>query len=121
MKFHVSNIEWDTSGVESPDNPSLPDWFLIECEDEESLSDAISDEYGFCHFGFDYMPSFVVLYFTADYPAGVPEPFQCYADDVDHAEEQAKDAYPDMAGIAWVVDTDDPEVAYADYYKSMED
>lgn len=45
------NIQWDTDGedVELPSEIVLPEGM----EDEDEISDYISDETGFCHFGFD--------------------------------------------------------------------
>lgn len=57
--YRVTNIEWDTDGLEI----DLPTDFSISVdveknmtEDEigERISDSISDVYGFCHFGFNY-------------------------------------------------------------------
>lgn len=49
------------------------------------------------------MNNYVVLYRQNDIQNVLEAPFgfQCYADDVDHAEEQCLDAYPD-ADIVWV-------------------
>lgn len=54
VKAHVTNIEWDVDDEE--DLKSLPTDFTIEVDkdDEDTVSDAISNEYGFCHKGFDY-------------------------------------------------------------------
>lgn len=48
-------------------------------------------------------------------PSDAPFGFRCHAEDVDHAEEQCVDAYPDC-GIVWVADTDDYEEALKQYY-----
>lgn len=57
--YRISNIKWDTDELEI----DLPTDFLIsvdikegatELEIEEKISDSVSDEYGFCHFGFNY-------------------------------------------------------------------
>ena len=49
------------------------------------------------------MKNFVVLYRIESIMAPLDEPFgfQCWADDIDHAEEQYQHAYPD-ADIVWV-------------------
>jgi len=62
--FLVTNIEWDMSDCESDDIPNLPPFVNIsttalqpnptEDEVETLISDYLSDEYGFCVFGFDY-------------------------------------------------------------------
>lgn len=55
------DILWDTDGdkeilEELPTEIEIPEEILEECEDEdeieETVSDYISDETGFCHFGF---------------------------------------------------------------------
>ena len=65
IKAHVTDVDCDTDDEEVFD---LPNEFDIEVtfdeEDEEFLEtadflgdvigDAISEEYGFCHYGFDY-------------------------------------------------------------------
>jgi len=57
--YIITNIEWDTDELEI----DLPTDFFIsvdikegatELEIEEKISESISDEYGFCHFGFNY-------------------------------------------------------------------
>ena len=69
IKAHITNVMWDTSDEEY-DFPytELPTEFDIEVtideEDEKFLEtadflgdligDAISEEYGFCHYGFNY-------------------------------------------------------------------
>lgn len=60
----ASNIRWDTDGEEVPDLPTQEE--LIVGEDilvyygcptmkdiENAVSDYLSNEYGFCHFGFE--------------------------------------------------------------------
>ena len=53
------NIKWDTDGDmevfdELPTEVEIPD-YLITDEDDllDDVSDWLSDEYGFCHFGFE--------------------------------------------------------------------
>ena len=53
------NIKWDTDGDidvldELPNEVEIPD-YLITDEDDllDDISDWLSDEYGFCHFGFE--------------------------------------------------------------------
>ena len=53
------NIKWDTDGdmellEELPTEVEIPD-YLITDEDDllDDISDWLSDEYGFCHFGFE--------------------------------------------------------------------
>lgn len=48
------NIEWDTDGDQEvfedlPKKIEIPEWMT----DEEEISDYISDQTGFCHFGFE--------------------------------------------------------------------
>ena len=64
-----------------------------------------------------YQRSYVVLYRREDImaPADPPFAFKCIAEDTDHAKEQLLNADPDGV-IVWVVQTDDPEVAYSDYW-----
>lgn len=49
----ATNIKWDTDGVEEnlPEEIEIPDY--IDEEDDDAISDYISDVTGFCHFGFD--------------------------------------------------------------------
>lgn len=65
------------------------------------------------------MNSYMVLYRIESEmsPSDAPFGFRCHAEDVDHAEEQCTDAYPDC-GIVWVADTDNYEEALAQYYWS---
>lgn len=45
------NIKWDTDGekIELPVEIEIPE----EITDEDEISDYISDETGFCHYGFE--------------------------------------------------------------------
>lgn len=45
------NIKWDTDGekIDLPTEIDIPEGIT----DEEEISDYISDETGFCHYGFD--------------------------------------------------------------------
>ena len=49
----ATNIKWDTDGVEENllEEIEIPDY--IDEEDDDAISDYISDMTGFCHFGFD--------------------------------------------------------------------
>lgn len=60
--YRISNIEWDTDALDN----DLPNDFLInvnikqgatQLEIEERISELVSDEYGFLHYGFDYRES----------------------------------------------------------------
>jgi len=59
-KIRFYNIRWDTTDDQHPDgqDASLPDEATIEVADdtdpEEDGANALSDEYGWCVFGFDY-------------------------------------------------------------------
>mgnify|MGYP000016931647 CR=1 FL=1 len=48
--YYVSHIEWDTDG----EKVDIPDSVYVRVNDDEELSDALSDHFGFCHFGFNY-------------------------------------------------------------------
>jgi len=64
------------------------------------------------------MQTYIVLYwdeYAQKELISMPLAFRCMAEDTDHAQEQCGNAYPGCI-IAWIVDTDDPEVAYDDYY-----
>ena len=57
--FTVSNIDWDTDGeeIDLPDEMTVnvkEDEQLEDDEIEQYISDKITDETGFCHFGFNY-------------------------------------------------------------------
>lgn len=47
------NIQWDTDGkdVNLPSEIEIPDG--IDREDDDATSDYLSNETGFCHFGFE--------------------------------------------------------------------
>ena len=47
------NILWDTDGeeVNLPNEIEIPDW--VDTEDDDEISDSLSDTTGFCHFGFE--------------------------------------------------------------------
>lgn len=47
------NIKWDTDGeeVNLPNEIEIPDW--VDKEDDDEISDYLSDITGFCHFGFE--------------------------------------------------------------------
>ncbi len=58
-KYLVTDIEWDTDGeeVDLPEELTITipeDEELEEDEVEGYISDKISDETGFCHFGFNF-------------------------------------------------------------------
>lgn len=50
MKFYVTNIDWDIDDFDYDDEDelNLPSETMVECEDEDFIADALSDEYGFC-------------------------------------------------------------------------
>jgi len=48
MKIKCTDINWDTDG-EAID---LPTQLTVDVENVEEVADALSDETGFCHFGF---------------------------------------------------------------------
>lgn len=60
VEYVVSNIDWDSDGsdVELPSGVTIdvPTYIEDEGRDsvEEWISDVLSDEYGFCHFGFSF-------------------------------------------------------------------
>ena len=47
------NILWDTDGekVNLPNEIEIPDW--VDKENDDGVSDYLSDETGFCHFGYE--------------------------------------------------------------------
>ena len=53
-KRRAINIKWDTDGkkVKLPTEMDIPD----DLDDEDEISDYISDQTGFCHYGFDLVP-----------------------------------------------------------------
>lgn len=62
-KYRIYDIRWDTDGEEIPDLPTddLVNSEYLDVEDdeninevEEAISEYLSDEYGFCHFGFSF-------------------------------------------------------------------
>lgn len=65
------NIQWDTDGDKDalatlPSEVRIPDGSDIESE--EDVGDWLSDEYGFCHFGFDLLPEKHVVRITHEMP-----------------------------------------------------
>jgi len=59
MKYLCYNIKWDTDGM-NPAKLGLPTKTVIDlpadkdpCPDDD-LSNALSDQYGYCHFGFEF-------------------------------------------------------------------
>ena len=47
------NSKWQTDGerVNLPNEIEIPDW--VDKEDDDEISDYLSDTTGFCHFGFE--------------------------------------------------------------------
>ena len=45
-KFEVTGISYDFDGLEPEKIPALPTCMVVECDDEEGVIDAISDETG---------------------------------------------------------------------------
>ena len=47
------NILWDTDGeeVNLPNEIEIPDW--VDKENDDEISDYLSDKTGFCHFGYE--------------------------------------------------------------------
>ena len=68
-----------------------------------------------------YQRNYIVLYRTGELlPVSSTihrNAFQCMAEDTEHAEEQCEDAYPGC-DVVWVVETDNVETAYADYWNT---
>ena len=59
MKYRVTKIDWDTTDEDRDDNdlpvtakdlglPTYDEFVEVECDSEEDIADALSDEYGFC-------------------------------------------------------------------------
>ena len=65
------------------------------------------------------MQSYIVLYRREDIMAFADPPFSfgCWAEDTEHAEEQLLNAEPD-ADIVWVVQTENVQKAYNDYWNT---
>ena len=65
-KYRLFDIEWDTSDDEHPDGGDfeelkLPNEVFIEVDDDDDdfnpavdAGDYLSDEYGFCHYGYNF-------------------------------------------------------------------
>ena len=64
------------------------------------------------------METYVVLVVTNETFLNDPFAFVCEADDTEHVEEQAKNAYPDQEDIVWVYKVENVDDAYYDYYNS---
>jgi len=64
------------------------------------------------------LKDYVVLYILADNPIAV-EGFLCSAEDIDHAEEQALDAYPGC-DIVWIEEGTDWRGAQDRYWDIKE-
>ena len=47
-KFDVTGIEYDFDNLEPKEIPTLPTCLVVECEDENGVADAVSDETGWC-------------------------------------------------------------------------
>lgn len=45
-KFEVTGINYDFDGLEPEEIPALPTSLVIECDDEDGVVNAISDETG---------------------------------------------------------------------------
>jgi hypothetical protein len=60
MKIKVTEIMWDVDSEENPDLPEEMEFEILSGEDaddfeiEETLSELISDETGWCHNGFKW-------------------------------------------------------------------
>ena len=59
-KMKAVNIKWDTDGdievfENLPTEVEIPDYLITDDEDDllDEVSDWLSDEYGFCHDGFE--------------------------------------------------------------------
>lgn len=62
------------------------------------------------------LKSYVVLFVEPEYPLEVFG-FVCDAEDEDHAEEQALDAYPD-ANVVWVEEGTETAIAFEHYWET---
>jgi hypothetical protein len=56
MKIRTTKIDWDTDNedIDEEQIAELPQTVELEVEDEEEIADALSDEFGFCVFSFEY-------------------------------------------------------------------
>jgi hypothetical protein len=50
--YKITNIQWDTD-EDREQFDALPQELTFQVKDEDDLVDLISDETGFCHFGFN--------------------------------------------------------------------
>ena len=68
------------------------------------------------------MRQYLVLYRIESnmHPFYDPFGFSCMAEDIDHAEEQCKNAYPDCR-IVWVYADGDYRAALDNYYSDFEE
>ena len=64
------------------------------------------------------MKTYTVLYRINSImsPIDAPFAFVCLADEIDHAEDQCLNAYPD-ADIVWIVQTENYQEALSVYYE----
>jgi len=53
MKIKTTEIDWDTDGDEITES-ILPQEVEVEVDNEEEITDALSDKYGFCIFSLSY-------------------------------------------------------------------
>ena len=63
------------------------------------------------------LKDYVVLFVLRDNPLMV-EGFLCSAEDIDHAEEQALDAYPDC-DVVWIEEGTDWQKAHDNYLEMI--
>ena len=65
MKILVKNVDWDLNDIPTKERENIlaeiPQSFFVPISDDTDydeveyvVSDAISDIFGYCHFGFDY-------------------------------------------------------------------
>lgn len=56
-EYNVRKINWDTDGAHGEDVDSLPESITIHSSTpmtEDDIAEDLSNEFGFCHFGFEW-------------------------------------------------------------------
>ena len=109
----VQGIYGDALPTDIEINFVLRDHDNIEVGDEDPMPDGYVPE---CYY-FWTMTEYIVLYRIKAISSDLDAPFgfECYARNVDDAEEQCLNNNPD-ADIVWVIQTESMREAFEDYY-----
>lgn len=62
-EYNVRKINWDTDGAHGEDVDSLPESITIHSSTpmtEDDIAEDLSNEFGFCHFGFEWRERILV-------------------------------------------------------------